>query len=248
MSGAAGDFLFGLEGRVIVVTGAAGGIGGAVARGLISRGATVIGTDVRPFQLGGAGTAAMVDVADPAAVEAFATSVAARHTRVDGLVNVAGIGGSHPAESFPLERWMQVVDTNLTGSYRMARALFGLFAPGSAVVNVASTYALRAPYVLPSSAYAAAKAGVTGLTRALASEWGPRGIRVNAIAPGHILTDMTRDRLTRDDYLAPVIARTPLRRIGEPADLVGPVAFLLSAAGSFITGEVLVVDGGWIIA
>lgn len=243
-----GDGLFDVSGRVVVVTGARGGIGGAVARGLQSRGATVIGVDVEAFDAGSLTEALVLDVTDAPAVERFSLRLGKTYGRVDGLVNVAGIGGSHPAETFPLDRWQQVLNTNLTGSFRMARSLAPLFGAGSSIVNVASTYALRAPYVLPSSAYAAAKAGITGLTRALASEWGPRGIRVTAIAPGHILTAMTQDRLQRPDYLEPVLARTPLRRIGEPEDLVGPVVFLLSPASNFVTGEVLVVDGGWIIA
>jgi 2-dehydro-3-deoxy-D-gluconate 5-dehydrogenase len=197
-------------------------------------GATVIGVDRDT-----------VDVAKPEAIRAAIDSAAARHGRLDVLVNAAGVIDRRDSIDVTTEQWDRVLDVNLKGTFFACQAATRVMvaAGGGSIVNIASELALaatarRAPYI-------ASKAGVAGLTRALAAEWGPLGVRVNAVAPGLTRTAMTAD-LSADE-LEDYRLATPNRRLGEPADIAGAVLFLASDAARHVAGQVLVVDGGFTI-
>jgi NAD(P)-dependent dehydrogenase (short-subunit alcohol dehydrogenase family) len=162
---------------------------------------------------------------------------------VDVLVNNAGIGGDYnPATEDPPEHFRRVVDVNLMGSYWMAQAAGRVMPPGSAVVNLSSVMALTTAK-MPATGYSAAKAGVLGMTRDLAAQWGEKGIRVNAILPGVFLTEATANY--SPNYQRKIIdARVPIGRLGDPSDIASTVTFLASDASAYITGVSIPVDGG----
>ncbi|MDN5749765.1 MAG: SDR family oxidoreductase, partial [Pseudonocardia sp.] len=163
------------------------------------------------------------------------------------LVNNAGTGYAARAERDDAERAARVVDVNLMGAFRMAaeagRAMIAR-GDGGSIVNVSSALGL-APGDVPQAAYAASKAGLLGLTRELAAQWAGHAIRVNALVPGFFSSEMTEPLLSRPAGLAAVVGRTPLGRVGRPAELAGPLLLLASDAGSYMTGASLCVDGGW---
>jgi len=241
----------GLDGRVAIVTGAAGGIGEAVVHALAGAGATVLGADLegeRLRRLAGdlpAGCAIALDVADPRALERAAAAAVDAHGRLDILVNAAGIVSRSAALDVTPEEWHRVLDVNLGGTFFACQAAARVMVArdGGAIVNVASELALVADG--NHAGYIASKAGVAGLTRALAVEWGPLGIRVNAVAPGLTRTPMTADmaEADREDYRT----RTPDRRLAEPEDIAEAVLFLVSDASRHVAGQLLVVDGGYTI-
>lgn len=250
----AADPLFGVAGQVALVTGASSGLGRHFALTLASRGATVIAAARRVDRLeelvadiataGGRAHAVALDVTDAASVrEAFAQ--AARVAGVPAIVvNNAGIAEAGAALELPGDQWRAVMDTNLDGAFRVAQAAAQAMVAaktGGSIVNIASVLAFRVGANL--AAYAAAKAGLMHATRALALEWARHGIRVNAIAPGYILTDMNRDFFATEAGQA-MVKRIPQRRIGAPSDLDGPLLLLASRAGAFMTGTVVVADGG----
>ena len=217
--------------KTLVVTGAASGIGRAIATDYAGRGWRTFGLDVDPVEIEGV-TGLTCDVGDEESVaEAFA-----RIDACDSLVNNAGIADPHrgPVEELSLEDWRRVTDSHLTGAFLMTRAAVPLLRKAKgAIVNMAST---RAAMSEPNSeAYAASKGGIVALTHALAISLGP-DIRVNAIAPGWIVTG-DPDELRDKDH-----AQHPVGRAGEPADIVGAVRYLAEAG--FVTGQVLTVDGG----
>jgi NAD(P)-dependent dehydrogenase (short-subunit alcohol dehydrogenase family) len=163
--------------------------------------------------------------------------------RVDVLVNNAGDGGEyHPATEDPPEQFRRVVDLNLMGSYWMAQAAGRVMQPGSAVVNLSSVMALTTAK-MPAAGYSAAKAGVLGLTRDLAAQWGEKGIRVNAILPGTFITEQT-EHYSENYKKAVIRARVPIGRLGELEDAAATVVFLASDASAYITGVGIPVDGG----
>ncbi len=233
---------FDFSGRTVLVVGASlGGIGSAIAAGFRSSGATVIitGLEDEPIESErGRYTYERLDVTDTAAVEALA----ARLERLDVLVNCAG--GSErgqPPGVAPFERF---VDLNLTGTYRLCFTLLPhLKASRGCVINIGSMYGHVGSPKVP--AYGAAKAGVHQLTKSLAVAWAEHGIRVNAIAPGFIVTAGTAVGRSDPEHYAAVVERTPMRRWGEPADIAGPALFLASPAAAFVTGVTLDVDGGY---
>jgi NAD(P)-dependent dehydrogenase (short-subunit alcohol dehydrogenase family) len=183
------------------------------------------------------------DITDEAAVRALARAIGAEFARVDGLVNGAGIISRHRAETFELARWERELSVHLTGTLLITQQLFPLLGRGSAIVNIAS---VGSTFGLPGRiAYSTAKSGILGFTRTLAAEWGSRGIRVNAVAPGYVDTDMVRSGF-RSGSLdeRKLLGRTPLGRLGEPAEIGRAIAFLLSDEASFVHGAVLKVDGG----
>jgi NAD(P)-dependent dehydrogenase (short-subunit alcohol dehydrogenase family) len=247
---------FSLRGRVAVVTGASAGLGVAFAAGLAEAGADLALGARRADRL--AGTARLVtdagqravavatDVANPADCQALVDAAMDTFGRVDVLVNNAGVGTAVPATKETPEQFEQVIDINLNGCYWMAQACAKVMQPGSSIVNISSVLAVTTAG-LPQAAYSASKAGLLGLTRDLAQQWsGRRGIRVNAIAPGFFASEMTEQYLP--GYLEEQLRRAPLGRAGEADELTAAVLFLASDAGSYITGQTLVVDGGLTLA
>lgn len=242
-----------LSGRVAIVTGASSGLGVAYAIALAQCGASVVITGRRQDRLRAtagavteAGGQAHVVVADVTDLEDCARVVAeAVETfgRVDILVNNAGAGGEyHAVDEDPPEHFRRTVELNLHGSYWMIRAAVPAMVPGSSIINVSSVMALTTAR-MPAAAYSASKAGVLGLTRDLAAQLGPRGIRVNAILPGVFPSEQTAHY--SENYKEKVIAaRIPLGRIGDPADAAAVVCFLAGDAAAYFTGVSLPVDGG----
>ena len=233
--------------RVAVVTGAAQGIGRRTAEVLAAEGYAVAVFDLQ--QVTGLGDALVVtgDVTDAADVDRLATAVLERFGRVDALVNNAGIAYIAPAEATPLDHWRRVLEVNLTGPFLLSQALGRhMLAQGSgAIVNIASVAGLRG--VADRAAYNASKHGLVGLTRTLAAEWGGRGVRVNAVCPGWVKTDMDDVSQSAGAYGdADITEHVPLGRFAQPEDVAQAVAYLADPARSgFVNGVTLSVDGGW---
>jgi NAD(P)-dependent dehydrogenase (short-subunit alcohol dehydrogenase family) len=187
-----------------------------------------------------------VDLCDRESVAGLVDRAVAALGGIDACVNCAGIGGRAPAVSYPDEQWDRVIATNLTGSFAMARGVGAhMLAQGSgSVINIASIGGLVG---YPGSVgYQASKGAIVQMTRSLAVEWGPSGVRVNAIAPGHIATELVRRQWETEPELREFfLSRTPLGRLGDPADIAHAAVFLASEASRMITGQVLVVDGGY---
>jgi NAD(P)-dependent dehydrogenase (short-subunit alcohol dehydrogenase family) len=246
---------FRLDGRVAIVTGASSGLGVDFARGLAEAGADVVLGARRVERLeatariveaaGRRALAVAADVADPASAERLAAAAMETFGRVDILVNNAGIGTAVPALKETPEQFRSVLDVNLSGSYWMAQAAARVMRPGSSIVNISSVLGVTTAG-LPQAAYTASKAGLIGLTRDLAQQWtGRQGIRVNALAPGFFRSEMTDEY--RPGYIETQLTRVLDGRFGEPAELTAALLFLASDAGSFVTGQTLVVDGGFSI-
>ena len=243
---------FSLTDRVVVVTGASSGLGVAFAQAAAEAGADVVLAARRTDRLEktaelvrAAGREALcvaTDIADPAQAQNMIDAAMEKFGRVDVLVNNAGVGTAVPATRETPEQFRQVVDINLNGSYWAAQAAGRVMKPGSAIVNIASVLGLTTAG-LPQAAYAASKAGVIGLTRDLAQQWGTRkGIRVNAIAPGFFESEMTDQY--QDGYLESMKSRLVLGRLGDPEELAATVVWLASNAAAYVTGQTIAVDGG----
>ncbi len=248
--------LFSLSGRVALVTGGNGGLGRAMALGLRDAGARVAVTGRDPdknaqmaAELGADGAVFNLDVRHEDAVTSTLSTVVEQFGRLDILVNNAGVVLSNgPITAMPLSEWDVVIGTNLTGAFlcakHAARAMIR-GRRGGKIINIASIYALYGP---PDFAhYPSAKAGLLGLTRALAVELAPHDIQVNAIVPGWFQTAMTGD-MPGTALGEQIRRKTPASRWGEPGDLVGAAVFLASHASNFITGAQLPVDGGYLVA
>lgn len=240
-----------LAGRRALVTGASSGLGRHFATLLAAHGAQVIvaarrlaALEALAAALGGGATALALDVRDPEGVTRAIASI----DPVDVLVNNAGVAATKRVLDTGEDDWQPVLDTDLSGAFRVARAVAARMADagrGGAIVNVASILGLRPAKQV--AAYIAAKAGLLRLSEALALELAPLGIRVNALAPGYVETDLNRDFL-RSPAGAKIAARVPLARFGRPDDLDGALLLLASDAGRYLTGATLVVDGGHSLA
>lgn len=235
---------FSLAGKIAVVTGASRGIGAAIAAGLQDAGAAVFGLSRSGTAPQGV-TALACDLSDDAAIARAFAAVAAPAARIDALVNAAGI--SLPAQSAEgeLTRFRATVATDLTGVYATILAAYPLLkrAGTAAIVNVTSINSTRGFPGNPG--YVAAKAGLAGLTRALAADYAADGIRVNALAPGYVATEMTAKSFADPAMHEDRRRHTMLGRWGQPADMVGAAVFLVSAASAYVTGQEIFVDGGW---
>ncbi|CAI7634722.1 unnamed protein product [Penicillium pancosmium] len=255
--------LFSLSGRTALITGGTRGIGQAMAFALAEAGADVIlvqrdesNTSTRDEIINRLGRKAYIHVAelsDRKSVKEIIPSVTSQGLKPDILVTCAGIQRRHPSHQFPDEDWDEVLEVNLSAVFVLCRE-FGAyllsrdaseFPSGrrGSIINVASLLTFQGGITVP--AYAASKGGIGQLTKALSNEWISKGINVNAIAPGYINTDMNVALINDADRNAGIMARIPAGRWGKPEDFKGPVVFLASNASSYVSGEIVTVDGGW---
>lgn len=249
------DDLFTVEGQVVLVSGGSRGIGRAIAEGFAARGAHVVITGRRREVLeqtareitppGGEVTCRVCDVADPVAIDKLVGDILEDLRVIDTLINVAGVNRRKPAEEVTEEDYDFIQDINLKGAFLLSRAVgrHMIDQRAGSQINVASLATDRP--LRHGAPYAMSKAGMGQMTRALALEWGPLGVRVNALAPGFIITDLTRKLWSNETMKAWGIANTPQRRLGKPEDMVGTAIFLASRAAAFMTGQILTVDGGF---
>jgi len=245
-----------LSGRVAVVVGGTSGIGRAIAVGYARAGADVVACarradaveeTARLIEAEGRRTLRVsVDVSDRASLEAARDAVVRGLGRIDILVNSAGRLKRTPTLDLPEEEWQATIETNLTGTLRSCQVFARpmLDAGWGRIVNIASLTAHVAFFEV--AAYTASKAGVAGLTKSLALEWGPRGVNVNAISPGVFLTPLNRSILEGTERGRELKLRTPLKRFGDVEELVGAAIFLGSEAASFVNGQIIAVDGGFL--
>ena len=245
-----------LGGKVAVVVGGTSGIGRAIAHGLAQAGADVIPTSRREEQVdtvareieefGRRSLRVTSDVSDRASLERVLSEVVAAFAKVDILINSAGRTKRAPTIDFSEDDWNAIIDTNLTGTLRACQ-VFGrhMLERGSgSIVNIASLSTFVALHEV--AAYSASKAAVGSLTKSLAVEWSSRGVRVNAIAPGVFRTALNQKLLDETERGREFLLRTPMRRFGNVDELAGAAIFLASDAASFVTGEILAVDGGFL--
>lgn len=248
-----------LSGRVAVITGGAGGIGLECALALGECGAAVVVADHRD-EAGGeaeqrlreAGHTAeytRLDVTDSATVEICARALGERHGRVDVLINCAGIGANTYATDITDDEWRGIIDVNLNGLFWCSRAFGALMLAqgGGAIVNIGSFAGLIANRPQSHAHYSASKAGVHMVTKSLAGEWAPKGVRVNAVAPGFIDTPMSHRSMVNAEWYASWLKAVPMGRLGRPDEIASAVLFLASDASSLMTGAVLVADGGYTV-
>ncbi len=247
-----------LHGQTALVTGASSGLGRHFALLLAQHGAKVVLAARRIAELeevvgeiagtGGEAFAVPLDVRDPAQVLTAVSSAAAQAGPIDVLVNNSGVAITRPALHTTEEEWQRVLDTNLSGAFRVARAVAASMREhrrGGAIVNIASILGYRVAKQV--AVYAASKAALIKLTEALALEFAGYGIRVNALAPGYVETDLNREFLHSDDGQA-LARRVPMGRFGMPEDLDGALLLLASSAGRYMTGTTITVDGGHSLA
>ncbi|WP_243113718.1 SDR family oxidoreductase [Desulfofundulus salinus] len=250
--------LFNLEGKVAVVTGGSSGLGEQASVALAEAGASVgvvarkvercESTAERLRSVGVKAIAVKCDVSKPADIDAMVESVLKEFGRIDILVNSAGVTWGAPAEDYPLERWQQILNVNVTGTFlccqKVSRVMIGQ--RYGKIINLASIASFRGaePEVMDAVGYQTSKGAVAIMTRDLAAKWARYGINVNAIAPGWFRTHMTRSFLEIKGEM--VLKHIPLRRFGGEEDLKGAVVFLASEASRYVTGHVLCVDGGYL--
>ncbi len=244
---------FRLDNKVALVTGASAGIGASIAQALAEAGATVAcHGNSRPAEataasIGGNAAAFQADLSSTEGAQQLFDKVTAKFGHIDILVNNAGTIIRHEAVDYPFEDWQRVMQINLNAVFQLSqlvgRALIERKAPGM-ILNIASLLSFQGGIRVP--AYAASKGAVAQLTKALANEWAPRGIQVNAIAPGYIATDNTLPLRNDETRNRQILERIPTGRWGDPEDIAATAVFLSSPAANYITGTVLNVDGGWL--
>jgi len=245
------------DGKVVLITGAGGSIGAGLVRGFAECGATVVAIDIDYGKIEKVITelgdlkkdsmAVSIDVTDAEAVKAKVDEIFQKYGRIDVLMNHAGMNIRKPAVEFSEEEWIKVNDTNLKGIFLMAQAVgkkmiqqgFGN------IVNTASVSAARGHCNL--APYAATKGGIVQLTKVLAHEWAPYGVRVNAIGPGYVMTNQTQNLLNDPVKYNELISKIPMARFGEVEEMVGPALFLCSELAGYITGHTLYIEGGRLI-
>ncbi|HOT81213.1 MAG TPA: SDR family oxidoreductase [Microthrixaceae bacterium] len=247
--------LFSLDGQVAVVTGASSGLGRRFARVLHGAGATVVVAarradrlDELAAELGDRVVVVPADIADDDSVIALAEAAEAVAGHVDVLVNNAGVGGTTPAELETMERWRSTMAVNLDGLFLLSQQVgLGMIERGhGSIVNIASILGLVGSAPIKQAAYCASKGAVVNLTRELGAQWGRKGVRVNAIAPGWFMSEMTEQDMFGDDSSMEFIRRNaPMGRGGEEHELDGALLFLASNASTYVTGQTIAVDGGW---
>jgi len=248
--------LFRLDGKVVIVTGSSSGLGVSFARGFAEAGANLVlgarrvdrmaQTAALVEQAGGRVRTHQTDVADPDQCQQLVDAAMAEFGHVDVLINNAGVGTAVPTSRETADEFRAVIDVNLNGSYWMAQACGRVMGPGSSIINIASVLGLTTAG-LPQAAYSASKAGIIGLTRDLAQQWsGRKGIRVNALAPGFFVSEMT-DEL-KPGYLDSLMPRIVMGRLGDATELAATAVWLASSAAGYVTGQTIVVDGGLTIA
>jgi len=243
-----------LDGKVALVTGASSGLGNRFARVLHGAGATVVASARRRDrlealrdELGDRVVPVVADVSVDEDCERLVEEAVAVSDRLDVLVNNAGIGMPAPAEAEPIDGFRQVIDVNLNALFLMSQ-LAGrrMIEQGSgAIVNVASVLGLVASAPIKQASYCASKGAVVNLTRELGAQWARKGVRVNALAPGWFLSEMTQEMFDDESSTAFMARNCPMGRAGEPHELDGALLFLASDASSYVTGHTLTVDGGW---
>jgi gluconate 5-dehydrogenase len=249
------DSLFSVENRVVLVSGGSRGIGRSLAEGLAGRGARVFisGRDadtlqqtVREISTPSNRVEFIVcDVAQPDQIPAMVDTVIQKAGQIDSLLNVAGINIRKRVEDYTVEEFDKILDINMKGAFLVAQAVGRRLISqksGGTIINVDSLNSFRPLKAV--QPYAMSKAAVSAMTRGMAMEWGEHNIRVNAIAPGFILTDLTNKLWSNPTMQAWNDANCPLKRLGQPDDLIGTAVFLISDASKFLTGQVIYVDGG----
>ena len=244
-----------VDGKVVIVTGAASGIGLATSKRLLDDGAVVVGADLDagPGALGDRWTYVPTDVTDEGAVEALVSAAVQAGGRLDGVVNAAGVAGGGLAHQVDAAEWHRVIAVNLTGTFFVAKHVIAQLltqervdGERGSVVTIASIEGLEG--TAGGSAYNASKGGVVLLTKNLAIDYGPSGIRANAICPGFIETPMTGALFGMpgmEDVAEGYVLEHALRRYGQPEEIAAAAAFLLSSDASFVSGHALAVDGGY---
>ncbi|MFF3501090.1 SDR family oxidoreductase [Streptomyces sp. NPDC003247] len=247
---------FDLTGKVALITGSSRGIGLGIATGLADAGATIVlnGVDAARLEATRASlaerfgkdrvAARSFDIVDEDAVASALASVESEVGPVDVLVNNAGVQHREPLLDVRREDWQRVVDTNLTGAFVVGRQVARRMLPRHAgkIINICSVQTdLARPTIGP---YTAAKGALRNLTRAMTAEWAGEGLQINGIAPGYIHTEMTQNLVDDEKFNSWILGRTPARRWGTVADIVGPAVWLASSASDYVNGQVVFVDGG----
>jgi 2-deoxy-D-gluconate 3-dehydrogenase len=244
-----------LKEKVAIVTGSARGLGKGIALGLAEAGSKTLLADVIPpakteeeiVAVGGSAKSITCDLREKTSIEKITNGALEAYGKIDILVNNAGITKRYPAIEMPAESWDEVINVNLRAcfllSQAVAREMINRGVRGK-IINMASMQSFQGGVSI--AAYTAAKSGLAGLTRALAVEWAPFGINVNAIAPGYMATELTEPIMRDASRNRQVLDRIPAGRWGTPDDLKGAVVFLASEASSYVHGAILCVDGGWL--
>ena len=247
--------MFDLNGKVALVVGGHGGIGQAIALGMAEAGADVIVASrnidslqdtAKQIQAKGKKSLAVaVDITEVKSIDTMVATILKTFPTVNILVNAAGLAIRKPAESFPAEDFRKVIDINTTGTFLVSQAIGRLMIKqkSGSIINVSS---VRGQYGLPAdyAAYCASKGAVDTLTKTLACEWAKHNVRVNAIAPTIVETDLTKGALANPDYAKMMKGRIPMGKWAMPEDMIGASVFFASEASSFITGQILYIDGG----